>query len=80
MYPEVYQRFLGGIDVLNFDLGWIPSAECIVDFYFHHRLIFCTLGPPVALTVLGGMYAMAMRKSCATHDCVLVTADEEVHK
>lgn len=77
MYPEVYRRFLSGIDVLNFDLGWILSAECIIDFNFHHRLIISAIGPPVALAILGGSYAMATRKPCAIHEGVLVTANED---
>ncbi|CAN0137715.1 unnamed protein product, partial [Ectocarpus fasciculatus] len=29
-YPDVYQRFLNGLDVFNFDLSWIMSAGCVM--------------------------------------------------
>ncbi|CAN0569333.1 unnamed protein product, partial [Ectocarpus sp. 12 AP-2014] len=36
-YPNVYKRFLDGLDVFNFDLSWVLSAGCIFDIDFHDR-------------------------------------------
>ena len=60
-FPQVYQRLLDGLDVFNFDLGWILSAGCVVELDFHDRLLLSTVGPIVALGFLGGTYAAASR-------------------
>ncbi|CAM9207691.1 unnamed protein product [Laminaria digitata] len=60
-YPDVYQRFLGGLDVFNFDLSWVLSAGCAIDADFHDRLLMSTIGPIIALLFLGGTYAAATR-------------------
>ena len=60
-YPQVYQTFLDGLNVFNFDLSWILSAGCIVDVDFHDRLLISTIGPIVAVLFLGCTYAAAVR-------------------
>eukprot|EP00752_Nemacystus_decipiens_P008479 g7576.t1 len=60
-FPGVYQRLLDGLDVFNFDLGWMFSASCVVEFDFHDRLLLSTIGPIVALLFLVGTYAVASR-------------------
>ena len=62
-YPNVYQRFLDGINVLNFDLAWILSAGCIVDLDFHDRLLFSTIGPIGIVALLTMTYAIAVRRN-----------------
>ena len=59
-YPHVYQRFLDGVKLLNFDLGWMLSASCVVDIDFHDRLLFATLGPIIVLVFLGLTYKIAV--------------------
>lgn len=61
-YPGVYQQFLGGIDVLNFDLGWVVSTGCIADLDFHDRLIVSTTAPLIGMGIIGVAYALARRK------------------
>lgn len=63
-YPDVYQRFLDAVNILNFDALWIPSAGCIVDTDFHDRLVVSTIGPLVALALLAGTYTVAKRRNC----------------
>ena len=60
-YPDVYQRFLDGLEVFNFDLGWILSAGCILDVDFYDRLLISTICPIVGLLFLAGVYAAASR-------------------
>ena len=60
-YPDVYQTFLDGLNVVNFDLSWILSAGCIVDVDFHDRLLMSTIGPIIAVLFLGCTYAAAAR-------------------
>ena len=60
-YPHEYQRFLDGIKLLDFDLGWMLSASCVVDIDFHDRLLFATIGPIVAILLLGMTYYIAVR-------------------
>lgn len=60
-YPGVYQRFLNGLDVFNFDLAWVFSAGCIIDVDFHDRLLISTITPLAALLFLAGTYAAAVR-------------------
>ena len=62
-YPDVYQRFLDGVNILNFDVLWIPSAGCLVDVDFHGRLLVSTIGPLVALALLAITYTVAKRRS-----------------
>lgn len=61
-YPHMYQRFLDWVNVFNFDLGWILSVGCVVQFDFHDQLLFATLGPVVAVALLLAMYAVAIYK------------------
>lgn len=63
VFPSVYQTFLDGVDILNFDLRWLLSAECIIDTNFHDQLPLATLRPLEWLVFLGGTYAIAMRRS-----------------
>lgn len=60
-YPDVYQRFLDSLEVVNFDLGWILSAGCVFDMDFHDRLLVSTIGPIFVLLFLVGIYAFAVR-------------------
>lgn len=60
-YPDVYQRFLDGVDVLNFNLTWIISTGCIVNVDFHDHLLLSTIGPLVAMVFLGATFAVAVR-------------------
>lgn len=59
-YPDVYQRFLNAVDVLNFDLGWVLSAGCVVNIDFHGRMLVGTLGPMAVIGLLGITYAVAV--------------------
>ena len=63
VFPSLYQKFLDGVDILNFDLGWMISTECIIDTDFHDQLLMATLGPLVCIVILGGTYVTAMRRS-----------------
>ncbi|CAN0000660.1 unnamed protein product, partial [Laminaria digitata] len=58
-YPDVYQDFLDGLDVFNFDLGWVLSAGCVFDIGFHDRLLVSTISPVTALLFLACTYAAA---------------------
>ncbi|CAN0443611.1 unnamed protein product [Pylaiella littoralis] len=58
-FPDAYERFLDEADVLNFDFGWVLSAGCFVEIGFHERVITSTVGPIVALTILGLTYVVA---------------------
>eukprot|EP00903_Cladosiphon_okamuranus_P016020 g14792.t1 len=72
-YPDVYQRFLNGLEVFNFDLGWILSAGCVFDVDFHDRLLISTVCPVVGLLFLVGVYTAASRinrGSIETLECV----------
>ena len=62
-YPDVYQRFLEAVTILNFDSLWIPSAGCIVDVDFHGRLLVSTIGPLIALALLATTFAVAKRRN-----------------
>ncbi|CAN0255509.1 unnamed protein product, partial [Ascophyllum nodosum] len=63
-YPKAYEQFLQAIDVINFDLGWMLSAGCILrGLDFHDRLLFTTLGPLAAVAYLGATYTFAVGKT-----------------
>lgn len=62
-FPDVYQRFLDVVNILNFDMLWIPSAGCVVDVGFHGRLVVSTGGPLFALVLLAVTYTIAKRRN-----------------
>lgn len=62
-YPDVYQAFLDGVDVLNFDLRWVTSVGCIVDIDFHGHLLMVTIGPIVTFAFLGCTHALAVDRN-----------------
>lgn len=69
-YPELYQRFLDTIDVLNFDLGWLISAGCVVDFDFHDHLLMSTIGPIIVVGVLGLTYLVALYRNGGSDEAI----------
>ncbi|CAM9385517.1 unnamed protein product [Laminaria digitata] len=72
-YPGVYQEFMNGIDVINFDLGSVLSAGCVwSDIDFHDRLLVSTLGPFVVVGLLAMTYWIATRRDS--------TVVEKIHR
>ena len=63
VYPRLYQRLLDVIALANFDLGWIPSAACIMDIDFHVELIAATVGPLILVALLGLTYTIALHRN-----------------
>ena len=61
-YPHEYQRFLDGVKLLDFDLGWMLSVSCVVDIDFHDQLLFATIGPMVVILLLAMTYYIAVRR------------------
>lgn len=59
IFPDVYQDFIRGLNVFNFDLSWMLSAGCLVDLDFHDRLLILTLGLVLAMLFLVATYAIA---------------------
>lgn len=63
-FPASYALFLSWINVLNFDLGYIVSASCVLpSVNFYHSLLATTLGPFVAAAGLVLTYRMANRRA-----------------
>ena len=42
VFPSVHQTFLRGVKILNSDLRWVLSAECIIDTVINDQLILLT--------------------------------------
>eukprot|EP00904_Undaria_pinnatifida_P008213 jgi/Undpi1/4521/HiC_scaffold_18.g07875.m1 len=69
IYPGVYGQFLDGISSLvSLDLGLVLSAGCMAKTDFHDRLLFFTLGPLIALGVLGVSFRVVARRSRGSQD------------
>eukprot|EP00752_Nemacystus_decipiens_P006743 g6060.t1 len=63
-FPPFYSRFLSWIDFVNFDVGAIVSASCILPrVSFYHRLLLTTLGPLALALVLVVTFQMAKRRA-----------------
>eukprot|EP00903_Cladosiphon_okamuranus_P017744 g16334.t1 len=69
-FPDAYERFLDGADILNFDMGWILAAGCFLEIDFHDRVITSTLGPLTALSVLGLTYGVAWYRNRSCHQAL----------
>lgn len=59
VYPGVYQRFLDAIDIINFDLSWILSVDCLFEIDFHGRLLVSTIVPIITLMLVGITYVIS---------------------
>lgn len=69
-YPAAYQEFLGMIDLVNCDLGFILSFACIYDTNFYDRLLMATLGPVIIMFALGCTYVVAVWRNRASEEAV----------
>ena len=63
VYPDVYERFLSLLNVVNVNLGFILSISCIMDTNFYGRLLFATIGPLVVLGALAVTYSTASARN-----------------
>ena len=70
-FPNGYQRFLEGVNFLNFDLSWVFSIRCFLEVDFHERLLWTTIAPVVMMGLLGGTYAVALRQHYRSPQTVL---------
>lgn len=76
-FPSVYQKFLDGIDVLNFELSWVVSAGCFLEVDFHDRLLWTTVGPAVIMCLLGMTYAIAIQRNRGLPEIALRNARDK---
>lgn len=58
-FPRSFTKFLSYLDLINFDLGWLLSASCILEFHFYERLLLTTLGPLVLVGMLACTFVYA---------------------
>lgn len=63
VYPDVYERFLSVLNVMNLNLGFILFVSCIVDTNFYGRLFFATIGPLVVFGALAVTYAVSRSRN-----------------
>lgn len=63
IYPDVYERFLSTLNLVNFNIGFILSASCIIDTNFYSRLLFVTLGPLLVAGILMATFAVARSRN-----------------
>ena len=63
VYPDVYENFLSVLNLVNVDLGLIPSISCVVNINFYGRLLFATIAPLAVLGALGLTYAVARSRN-----------------
>ncbi|CAM9767494.1 unnamed protein product, partial [Scytosiphon promiscuus] len=45
VYPDVYEKFLSTLSVVNLNVGFILSVSCIVNTNFYSRLLVVTISP-----------------------------------
>ena len=63
VYPESWEKFLSVLNLVNFELGLIPSISCIMNVNFYGRLLFATIAPLVVLGVLALTYTVARSRN-----------------
>lgn len=61
-YPDLYETFVGYIDVIDLDLGWMLSAECWIDTDFYDTLLLTTIGPLVVSGLVLASYVIRRRR------------------
>lgn len=64
VYPGIYQHFLDGVNMLNFDISWVFSVSCVLGLDFYDRLLLVTLAPIVAVAFLGVTFSVAVLRNC----------------
>ncbi|CAB1111282.1 unnamed protein product [Ectocarpus sp. CCAP 1310/34] len=62
-YPEIYERFLAALNLVNFNLGYFLSFLCLVETNFYGRLAFSTIVPLAILGGLAAKHAIAKRNN-----------------
>lgn len=63
-FPASYTLFLSWINVLNFDLGYMLSASCVLpSMNFYHQLLATTIAPFVVAAGLMLTYQLARRRT-----------------
>ena len=78
-FPDIYQRLLDAVDMLNFEVTWVLSAGCMFSFDFHDKLLIVTLGPIVLLALLGISYATtAVSRPCCSENALKNIRDKHV--
>lgn len=70
-YPSLYEDFLGGLSsIVGLELGTILSTGCVIDFDFHGRLLFSTLGPLMALGIVGVTCSVAVYRNRDSQEAI----------
>lgn len=77
-YPKVYESFLDGMSVLNFDLTSIFSLGCVVDTDFHDRMLMLTIVPIVILGGLAATNAVAVRRNARSEAALKIVRHKHV--
>lgn len=63
VYPEVWEKFLSMLNLVNFELGLIPSISCAMNVNFYGRLLFATIAPVAMLGALALTYTVAKSRN-----------------
>eukprot|EP00752_Nemacystus_decipiens_P010199 g9089.t1 len=66
-YPDVYETFIGYVDVIDLDLTWMTSAECWIPTNFFATLLVITVVPLVVSGFVVLSFAMRSR-GCSAAD------------
>ena len=67
-YPEVYDIFLGYIDAVNLDLGWMLSTGCFIKTTFYVDLLMSTIGPLIVTFLVLVSYHVNSRRCPVDND------------
>ena len=67
-FLSVYQKFLDGVDILNFDLSWVISAGCIIDTDVYDQLMFAPIGQLVCMVILAGTFVAAIHRRSVSEE------------
>lgn len=77
-FPGPYERFLDVIEVINFDINYVFSTGCFLEFDFHDRLLVATVAPIVVLLILGLTYLSALRRHRGMEDRLRVVRHKHI--
>ena len=71
VYPELYQKFVSKLNLVNLDLDFVLAYSCLFTNDFYDHLLFATITPFLALVFLAGSYFIGKKRNSSSESAML---------